>query len=306
MPNPALLRPYDPATGLRPIFDSIFKKAVDSSAVMTLAPKMNITGNGKTIAIINDEDDAVPVVEGMKKPELNPTVEPKYVVPYTFAKIFTMSKQYRRDYSAIYQELMKRAPGAIARGFDRAVFGAYSSPGTGFYQLSSASGVNLAQTEGVWDALVEADTAIAVADGMLDGWALSVQGRAIVLRAKDNNGMPIYVSPSLTGSLPSLYGLPAKIAKRAYIPGTPNTVGFGGDWSQSGYGIVGSSYNIDIAKEATINGVNLFENNLIGVRVEADLAFVMADPALFVKLLDGEPVDEPEDPEDPGEGETNG
>lgn len=74
-----------------------------------------------------------------------------------------------------------------------------------------------------------------------------------------------------------------------YKAGTPNVVGFAGDWTQARYGIV-DGINVSISEEATINTgteqVNLWQRNMFALRCEAEVGFVVKNAAAFVKLTD--------------------
>lgn len=86
-----------------------------------------------------------------------------------------------------------------------------------------------------------------------------------------------------------LLGATVVESEKVYKAGTPNVIGFAGDWTQARYGIV-DGINLSISEEATVNDgteqINLWQRNMFGVRVEAEVGFVVRDADAFVKLTD--------------------
>ena len=84
-------------------------------------------------------------------------------------------------------------------------------------------------------------------------------------------------------------GARTEISKGAYVTGTPNVVGFAGDWSQAMYGIV-EGVKIDYSSDATLdlgsgNVINLFQQNMFAVRAEIEIGF-RADTSVFGALTE--------------------
>ena len=131
---------------------------------------------------------------------------------------------------------------------------------------------------------------IAGTDAELTGWAMAPQGEAILLKATDQQGRPIFIeNVNDDRAIARVLGARVERSRRVYAAGTPNTVGFAGDWTKARYGIV-DGINLAISEEASINTgteiVNTWQRNMFAVRVEAEVGFVVKDAAAFVKLTD--------------------
>lgn len=274
--------------------NEIWANAVQESAIMRLAQRIDLPGSGITIPVITADPSADWVAESAEKPVSNSTFSSKNMTPYKLAVIETFSMEFRRDLPALYRELVRRLPAAIGKKFDATVFNG-TAPGTGFDVLTSVTAQNIAATSSpattVYGNLVSALTTLGAAGYELNGWALAVQGEAVLLNAVDGNGYPIF-NTVRDADVPTILGAREVRAQAAYkagasgSPSTPNTVGFAGDWSKARYGIV-DGINIRISDQATVNDgtaqVNLWQRNMFAVMVEAELGFV-ADTSAFLKL----------------------
>jgi HK97 family phage major capsid protein len=209
------------------------------------------------------------------------------MTPYKIAVIELFSNEFRRDFAALYRELVRRLPAAISAKFDSTVFGG-TAPGTGFDVLTAATAVGIGGT-GTYAKLVNAFTTVG-ANGRLNGWAMSPQGEGILMLATDGNGYPLLMNNINNDSaVGRVLGARVVETDRVYKAGTPNVVGVAGDWTQARYGIV-DGINLAISEEATINTgteqVNLWQRNMFAVRVEAEVGFVVKSAGAFVRLTD--------------------
>lgn len=260
------------------ISSEIWQKTQEDSAIMRLARQIQLPGLGVTIPVITGDPEAGWVGETEKKPVKNGTLTTKLMTPYTLAVIVPFSNQFKRDIPALYDAMVQRLPGALAKKFDATVFGG-TAPGSNFDTLADVTAQDLSKA---WGALVAADADIADHDGILNGFVLSPKGKATLLNAEDGNGRPLFVNNVAEGAVPVLLGAPTYSSKGAYVSGSPNTVGFAGDWTQAVYGTV-EGIKIDIADQATVGDINLFEQNMFAVRAEIEVGF-RCDPTVFNKL----------------------
>lgn len=269
----------------------IWANAQSESAIMRLAQRIDLPGSGLTIPVITADPSADWVVESAEKPVSNSTFSSKNMTPYKLAVIETFSMEFRRDLPALYNELVRRLPSAIAKKFDATVFNG-TTPGTGFDVLTSVTAQNIAATASpattVYGNLVSTLKTLGNAGYELNGWALAVQGEALLLGAVDGNGLPIFNTVSEAG-LGRILGAEEVRAQQAYKAGSSGGVdvlGFAGDWSKARYGIV-DGINIRISDQATVNDgtaqVNLWQRNMFAVMVEAEVGFV-ADTSAFLRL----------------------
>lgn len=265
----------------------ILQKTQESSAVMALARKIPLPGLGVTIPVITGDPEAGWVGETEKKPVKRGTLATKQMQPYTLAVIVPFSNQFRRDVPALYDQLVQRLPGALAKKFDQTVFGAVKAPGSNFDTLKACTAQSILTN--AYSGLVAADADIAAHDGILNGWVLAPQGKAILLNAVDGNKRPLFINSVAEGAVPMILGAQVRQSKGAYTANTASdaaVVGFAGDWSQAVYGTV-EGVQIAISDQATLTDgsttINLFEQNMFAVRAEIEVGF-RCDTTVFNKL----------------------
>lgn len=265
----------------------ILQKTQESSAVMALARQIPLPGLGVTIPVITGDPEAGWVGETEKKPVKRGTLATKQMSAYTLAVIVPFSNQFRRDIPALYDAMVQRLPGALAKKFDATVFGAADAPGSNFDTLKNCTAQSILTD--AYGGLVAADADIADHDGILNGFVLSPKGKAILLTAVDGNDRPLFINNVAEGAVPMILGAPVRQSKGAYIAETSATdavVGFAGDWTQAVYGTV-EGVQIAISDQATLTDggstINLFEQNMFAVRAEIEVGF-RCDTTVFNKL----------------------
>ena len=266
------------------VSSEILQKTQESSAVMALARSIKLPGLGTTIPIITGDPEAAWVGETEKKPVKRGTLATKVMQPYTLAVIVPFSNQFRRDVPALYDELVKRLPLALAQKFDATVFGGVTAPGSNFDTLKACTAQSILTN--AYGGLVAADADIAAHDGILNGWVLSPKGKALLLNAVDGNKRPLFINSVAEGAVPMILGSKTVQSKGAYVSGAPDVVGFAGDWTQAVYGTV-EGVQIAIADQATLDdggtSINLFQQNMFAVRAEIEVGF-RCDTTVFNKL----------------------
>lgn len=281
----------------------ILQKAQEASAVMQLARKIALPGRGLSIPVITSDPEASWVAETNEKPVSNPGLSTKTMTPYKLAVIVPFSDEFRRDASALYDELVKRIPGALAKKFDATVFNGVT-PGTGFDVLTGCTSqsidTNASGVGGFYSAIVAADMDISSGGYNLNGFAFSPQARGEMLSAMDKDGRPIFVNSVAEGAIPRLIGQPVMYSRGLYAAGNaasgsgsgavaakPDLLGFAGDWTQALYGTV-EGVKVDISDEATLTigtgAVNLWQRNMFAVKAEIEVGFV-AQTAAFNKIV---------------------
>lgn len=272
----------------------ILQKTQEQSAVMSLARQIQLPGRGLTIPVITSDPEAAWVDETAAKPVSNPGLSTKIMQAYKLAVIVPFSDEFARDLGSLYDALVQRLPLALAAKFDATVFHG-TAPGSNFDTFASVTAQSISGTgNSVYKALVAADTAIASAGGILNGFALSPQAKGELLGAVDSTGRPLFVNSVADGVVPRLIGSPAYYAKAAYKDGTsgsgatPDVIGFAGDWTQALYGTV-EGIKIDMSNQASLpigtsNAmISLWQNNMFAVRAEIEVGF-RADTSVFQKI----------------------
>lgn len=277
----------------------IIQKAQDSSAVMQLARRIVLPGRGLSIQVIAGDPEAGWVAETNAKPVSNPSLSTKTMTPYKLAVIVPFSDEFARDASALYDALVERLPGALAKKFDNTVFNG-SAPGSGFDVLTSCTAqsidVNASGVGGFYSAVVAADIDIASGGYDMNGFAFSPQARGEMLSALDKDGRPIFINNVSEGTVPRLLGQPVMYSRGLYAAGNasgtgvaakPDLLGVAGDWTKALYGTV-EGVKIDISNEATLtigtSAVNLWEHNMFAVKAEIEVGFV-ADTDAFNRIV---------------------
>ena len=269
------------------VSSEILQKTQEGSAVMRLARKISLPGNGVTIPVITGDPSASWVGETAAKPVSNPSLGTKIMRGYKLAVIEPFSDEFRRDYASLYQALIQRLPAILGEKFDNTVFGGTAAPGDDFDTLSSANAHSLNGTGGAYQGLVDVDTDVSMNGGIVNGYAISPQAKGILLGAVDQNKRPLFINNVSEGAIPMILGSKTYLTKGAYITGSPDVVGFAGDWTKAMYGIV-QGVNITISEDATLdlgdgNTINLFQQNMFAVRAEIEIGF-RADTTVFAKI----------------------
>lgn len=269
------------------VSSEILQKTQEASAVMALAQQIPLPGLGVTIPVITGDPEAGWVGETEKKPVKRGTLATKQMSAYTLAVIVPFSNQFRRDVPALYDAMVQRLPGALAKKFDATVFGAVDAPGSNFDTLKNCTAQSILTN--AYGGLVAADADIADHDGILNGFVLSPKGKAILLTAVDSNKRPLFINSVAEGAVPMILGAPVRQSKGAYTAESSTAdavVGFAGDWTQAVYGTV-EGVQIALSDQATLTDgdstINLFEQNMFAVRAEIEVGF-RCDTAVFNKL----------------------
>lgn len=275
------------------ISSEILQKTQEASAVMQLARQIALPGRGLTIPVITGDPEATWVDETDPKPVSNPGMSTKIMQAYKLAVIVPFSDEFQRDMRSLYDALIARLPGALALKFDNTVFHG-AAPGSNFDTLAGVGAKSISGTgNSIYNALVASDTDIAVAGGILNGFALSPQGKGELLSAVDSNKRPLFINSVTEGAIPRLIGAPVHYSKAVYKAGNQNTedvIGFAGDWTQAMYGTV-EGIKIDMSNQATLTvgtgndaqTINLWQRNMFAVRAEIEVGF-RADTDMFTKL----------------------
>lgn len=277
------------------VSNEILQTMQEQSVVMRLARQIPLPGRGVTIPVITGDPEAAWVAEGGAKPVSNPTLSQKLMTAYKLAVIVPFSMEFTRDAKVLYDELVKRIPGALGKKFDETVFGKVQKPGDNFDTFANVQAQSLYSD--VYGGLVDADTDVSIHNGIVNGYAMSPQGKSVLLKARDENGRPIFINNVSEGAVPVILGSPTYMSKGVYAAGaaatsTPETLGYVGDWTQALYGTV-EGIDVSISDQASIvdaegNTINLWQQNMVAVRAEIEIGF-RAETSVFNKLTGDTP-----------------
>ena len=272
------------------VSSEILQKTQEASSIMQLARKITLPGNGVQIPVITGDPVANWVTETGSKPVSNPSLSKKIMQAHKLAVIVPFSMEFKRDMSALYNALISRLPNALSKEFDKAVFFGPASVLANFDDFSDVTAQSLSGSGGVYAGLVAADTDISEQGGTIDGYVFSPQGRGMLLNALDKQDRPIFINSVSEGSVPRILGAPTYFRQAAYkegaagagtAAGTPDTVGFAGDWNHAIWGTV-EGVKVDISEQATLTveegtsttQINLWQQNMFAVRAEIEVGFV--------------------------------
>lgn len=272
--------------------NEIISKTQHESAIMRLARPVTIPGRGLTIPVITADPTAAWVAEAAAKPVSNATPATKLMSAYKIAVIETFSKEFVRDVPAMYDELVRRLPGALAAVFDGTVVGAINAPGSNFDTFASCTAQSILNANnGTYLGLVAADTDIALHGGVMNGLALGAQARGLLLSAVDGQNRPLFMASANEGVVDRVLGVPTYFNKAIYkaaASSNPAIVGVAGDWTKAIYGTV-AGVEVSFSDTATLvsggTTINLWQQNMVAVRAEIEIGF-RADTSAF-NLLTG-------------------
>ncbi len=292
----------------------IFERAAKISVVQRLAQEVPLGGNGVAVPVVTGRLQAGWTAEAGQKPASAGALQLKNIDPKKIAVIAVVSREVVRSNPGNYMNLCRsQVAEAFAVGFDQAALydaGPDGTAGAGpfaTYINQTTKEVELgttAQADGGIYGDIVAGLKLLVDDGKrLRGFALDDRMEPTMLSSVDTTGRPIWIDTPLDATTAAMFeanqSQPARpgrlIGRPSYMSegvagGTDDTVlGFGGDWSQAAWGVVGG-ITFDISDEATvtINGtlISLWERNLVAVRAEAEYGWLVNDTAAFVRFQD--------------------
>lgn len=285
------------------ISGEILQKVQQESAIMRLARHIELPGRGVTIPVITGDPTAAWVAETGVKPVSNGTPATKLMQAFKIAVIETFSKEFIRDIPALYDALVQRLPGALAGVFDGTIVGAVQAPSQSNFDTFAGCTAQsiLNANNGTYLGMVAADADIAAHGGVMNGFALGAQARALLLTAVDTTNRPLFLASANDGVVDKVLGVPAYFNKNIYkagtaavgqTAGTPAIVGIAGDWTQAMFGTV-AGVEIDVTDTASLTvgsgndatTINLWQQNMVAVRAEIEVGF-RADTSCF-NLLKG-------------------
>jgi HK97 family phage major capsid protein len=223
----------------------------------------------------------------------NPGSNKKIMQAHKLAVVVPFSNEFRRDLAGLYNALVDRLPGALGKKFDQTVFFGPENTLANFDDFTGVTMQSLSGAKGVYGGLVAADTDVSEQGGIINGYIFSPQGRGMLLSALDGDDRPLFTNSVSEGAVPRILGAPTHFNAAAYkdgtagagtTAGTPDIVGFAGDWSRAMWGTV-EGVRIDISDQASITIaqgtgtelVNLWQQNMFAVRAEIEVGFICQD-----------------------------
>ena len=285
----------------------IFNMAARISAVQRLARQVPLGANGVAVPVVTGKVTAGWVSEGSKKPASSGTMALKTISPKKIAAIAVVSAEVIRANPGGYvDQIRPQIAEAFAIAFDRAALRDEGPDGTGAagpfatYVGQTSHSVELGTADSIYLDIVSGLKLLTADSKRLRGFALDDRMEALFLEELDANGRPIFIDTPLDETTAAMFAAnEAQPARPGKLIGRPSFfaegvgaaasgtyhLGYGGDWSQCAWGVVGGiSYRVSTEAAVTIDGnlVSLFENNLVAILGEAEYGFLCNDPDAFV------------------------
>ena len=273
----------------------IFDQAMRTSVVQSLVRQVPLGINGQEIPITTSKPVAGWVAEAGQKPATQGAMSLKTMTPKKLAAIAVVSAEVVRANPGNYVNLLRpQLAEAFAVAFDAAALHGTSTPFTTYIDQTTQTdieiGTSTAANGGVYADLNSGLAALVNAGKRLTGFAFDVTAEPLFNAAVDTTGRPLFVDSPTTETAATVQagrvlGRPAFIGEGVKA-GT--TVGYGGDWTQAAWGVVGGiSYDVSTEATVTINGAltSLWEHNLLAVRAEAEYGWLVNDVDAFVTYI---------------------
>jgi HK97 family phage major capsid protein len=173
---------------------------------------------------------------------------------------------------------------SFAEEEDGQIWAGTGSPHTGAFNTSSTYGLNSLTVAN--SASIVYDDLVSCAMGLKSwylrnaAWYMHRSVAADLMKIKDNNGLPILINAG-DPMRATMFGYPVRLIESAPNSSTA-TSGMPlillGDMNKAGIFGLKRDYTMTVLTEATVDGVNLAENDLIGIRVTKRDAFTLTQP----------------------------
>ena len=272
------------------VSDEIWAKALENSAILSLARRIDLPGTGVTVPIVTGDPIAQWVGETGKAPISNSTFDTKVITPYKMSVIEPVSKEFARDYNRLFNVMVDRLPKSIAANLDECVFGWAGAPGSGFDTLQNVEQYDIAADP--YMGFVTANGAISEADYRSDRIVLSPAGETILYANRDDVNRPLFVPTVHDGEIGRVLGRPVSVFQHVGIDADEEhdkTVGFMADWSRAIVGVV-QNITLDINNTSTLDDgkgglIHLWQQDMVAVKATFECGFAIEDEDAFARLI---------------------
>lgn len=292
----------------------IFNMAARISAVQRLARQIPLSYRGVAVPVVTGKMSAGWIDEAAQKPASAGSMTLKTMSPKKIASIAVVSAEVIRANPGGYvDQIRPQMAEAFAIAFDRAALRDEGPDGTegggpfATYIGQTTKAVEIGTSDdGVYADILSGLTMLVKDGKKLRAFALDDRIEPYFLGALDANKRPIFIDTPLDQTTAAMFEAnQVQPARPGRLIGRPSlfaegvgadepdsgtyTLGYGGDWSQCAWGVVGGiTYKVSTEASVTINGklVSLFENNLVAILGEAEYGFLCNDPESFVKYTE--------------------
>lgn len=291
----------------KPMAQEIIQQVTEDSVVRKVAKSMPMPITGAALAVQTGQPQAGIVGEGQPKPVTTLSVGTKTIKPIKAAAIAYWSKEARMaNPLGMLDFIQSQMAGAITRAFDLAVL--HGKNAVNGQTISGVEYVN--QTKNRVELGTTKKDSGGLSTDILSGYGLVIGHETRdfdmtgfladktlapqLLMQTDTLGRPIYAPPiDLKQGVGTLHGLPIDYSRAVSgkIGAAPDTKvrAFGGDWSQLLYGFA-EDITFSRTDQATImdggQTINLWQNNMEAILVEAIFGWAITDTGAFVAYDD--------------------
>lgn len=277
--------------------NAIMANAFQGSVVGQLTPSEPLILGDNVIPVYNGGIEAGVVGEGEAKPVSEPSMSSKVIQPVKLATIVVVSDEaVRLNPGRMLDFVQADLQNAITRAVDLLTLHGRSAK-TGAV-VSGIDYVNQTTNRVVSDGvggfggeiLAAYDAAAAGGDDP-DGFAFDSLVRSkVAIAAQQTDGANPLV-PNLNQAASTVAGLPAAygraVSGRIGASEDTGVLGFAGDWSQVRWGFA-ENISIQTSRDATVvdgaNTYHLWQQNLRGLLVEAQVGMTVLDPSAFAAI----------------------
>lgn len=285
---------------------AIFEEARRFSAVQQLVRQVPLGASGKSIPVTTGKPTVGWIGEAQTKPASSGSKTLKTMTPKKAAAIVVVSAEVVRANPGGYvSDIRGDLAEAFGTAFDRAALydqGPDGSAGAGPFDTYIAQttksvefGTTTQANGGIHGDIVSGLSDLVEDGKKLTGFVFDDRVEPRFLGATDTTGRPLYVDlpyDATSGAVARpgrLLSRPSFMTDGIYSGDSTDILGFGGDWRQAAWGVVGGiSYRVSTEATVTINGelTSTFENNLVAILAEAEYGWLVNDVEAFVEYVD--------------------
>ena len=220
------------------------------------------------------------VEEGALKPSSD-AIQQKTVGTAKAAVISVVSEELLEDDDALMEELQNVLPVSLARKIDQHILSEESTHIDTLGQAPEVTGAN------VFAGLTAGITSVQSAGYNTDSVVVSPEFDGQILSTVDSNGRPLYL-PSFSDGVGTSF-----LGRKLVTTSSLNEGAVVGDFSTSSFATIGG-VKLKVSDQATIDGVSLFQQNLVAILAEIRFSFITPDNNAFARVVVDDVVDDVE------------
>lgn len=288
-PDNVMMHEMKDGTLLNDFNEPILLDVLQNSKVMQLGKYQDMGGKSeKKFTYWADKPGAYWVGEGRKIQTTKPSVVSATMRSHKLGVIVLASREYLNyTYSKFFEKMKPQIAEQFYKKFDEAVLLNVDNPFTQSVEQSVATSGNTVNGEINLDNVLKLEDKLLEHDVEANAFVSKTQNRTALRGVRDENTNESYYDRSSN----TLDGIPVVDLKSDEIKKGDL---YAGDFNKMFYGVP-YNMNYEISTQAQLSTiqnedgspVNLYEQELIALRVTMDVAFHIADDNAFAKLTEG-------------------